>query len=292
MDAAIQAELAELRRRAFGLHPDIEGDPVATARLVDLEQLVLVEHAASFAAESGGRLPSDAPVDAGTDSRQSPLVVRSRDAEQGEAVTFATDAEQGVAATLAPDASAPRRPRVRRRDGWAVAAAAAVVATAVVVATPVTPSGPAGGEVTIEPASSAYSITRDADARVLLEIPFGPWINTTTSAEEVLWLFPTTDQIEWTVPLGEYYGWQIWIGGTDDQPEKQHCLLALHGGVARARCIPAALRPFSALVVTLPYRAIDADERPPGFMPGERIGFWWRSEDAVTVLRAPARAQD
>lgn len=304
MDAAIHAELAELRRRAFGLHPDIEGDPVATARLVDLEQLVLVEHAAAFAAESGGRLPWDAPVGAGTDSRPSPLVVGSMDAERGEAPTFPPDARRGETATFPPDAgrgetatfppdaSAPRRPRARRRDGWAAAAAAAVVATAVVVATPVTPSAPAGGDVTIEPAGSAYSITRDADARVLLEIPFGPWINTTTSAEEVLWLFPTTDEIEWTVPLGEYYGWQIWIGGTDDQPEKQQCLLALHGGVARARCIPAALRPFSALVVTLPYRAIDADERPPGFTPGERIGFWWRSEDAVTVLRAPASTQD
>ena len=50
MDAAIQAELAELRRRAFGLHPDIDGDPAAMARLIELEQLVLVEHAASVAA--------------------------------------------------------------------------------------------------------------------------------------------------------------------------------------------------------------------------------------------------
>lgn len=287
MDAATQAELAELRRRAFGLHPDIDGDPVATARLVDLEEVVLVEHAASFGTASGkffalGLHGEPMPVPS-----RSLVETLATDAAQGEGAAPSADAGQGGAAT-----SPRRRVRARRRDGWAVAAGAAVVATAVVVATPATPPGSAGSEVTIESASSAYSITRDPDARVLLEIPFGPWIDTSSSAEDVLWLFPTTDEIEWTVPLGEYYGWQIWIAGTDDQPEKQHCLLALHGEVARARCIPAALRALSALVVTIPYRAIEADERPPGFMPGERIGFWWRSDDSVTVLRAPASADD
>lgn len=289
MDAATRAELAELRRRAFGLHPDIDADPVATARLVDLERLVLVEHAASYPAASGERSAPGAEMPGlSPSSGLSPSVDQppSADAELEEGTALAAGADREVLAT-----PPGRRLRPRRRDGWAVAAAAAVVAAAVVVATPATP--PSGGsEVVVESASSAYSITRDLDARVLIDIPFGPWIDTSRSAEEVLWLFPTTDKIEWTVSLGEYYGWEIWIAGTDDEPEKQHCLLALRGEVARARCIPAALRAFSALVVTLPYRDIEAGERPPGFEPGERIGFWWRSGDAVTVLRAPATAND
>jgi len=278
MDARIQDELAELRRRAFSLHPDIDGDPAARARLVELEQLVLAEHAVSVVAVSGERFAM---------------------APHGEAASRATLATVEPAA--APPTGAgrsdgtapqPRRLRARRRDGWAVAAAAALVAAGVVVATPATPPRAVEEEVTIETASSAYSITRDGDARVLMEIPFGPWIDTSTLDFDVIWLLPTSDEIEWTAPVGEYYGWDIWVAGTDDEPEKQHCLLAVHGQVARARCIPAALRPFSALVVTLPYRAIEADERPPGFLPGERIGFWWRADDAVTVLLAPAAPED
>ena len=86
------------------------------------------------------------------------------------------------------------------------------------------------------------------------------------------------------MPLGEYYGWDIWVAGTDDIPRREHCILAVHGEVAKGRCIPAGLRPFSALLVTLPYRAIEADERPEGFTPDHRIGFWWRADDSVTVL--------
>ena len=276
MDAGVQAELAELRRRAFGVHPDIEGDSAATVRLIELEGIVLVEHAASVSALIGEYIAADAAPASGLVLREAPVLPPAP-------TTDAAGSPEAVD-TLAR----ARRIRARRRGGWTVAAAAALIATAVVVATPAEPPAPAESGVTIESAKSAYGLTRDLDSTVLLEIPFGPWIDTRASDTDIIWLFPTTDQIEWTALLGEYYGWDIWIGGTDDKPEKQHCLLAVHGQVGRARCIPAALRPFSALVVTLPYKTIQADERPLGFAPDQRIGFWWRADDSVTVMLAYA----
>ena len=156
------------------------------------------------------------------------------------------------------------------------------------MATPAGPPAPSDSRVTIETAKSAFALTRDSDSRVLLEIPFGPWIDATNSAADIIWLFPTSDEIAWTLSLGNYYGWDIWIAGTDDNPEREHCILAVHGEVGRGRCLPAALRPFSALVVTLPFKVVQANERPPGFTPGQRIGFWWRADDSVDVLLAAA----
>lgn len=276
MDRAIQAELAELRRRAFGLHPDIEADLAATARLVELEQLVLAEHAASVAGLRGER----STMEGSPSSRGAPHVGPMWPTEPGASTT---DAEPSA------DAVPPHRAvRARRRDGWVLATAAALVATGVVVATPMTPPVPAGGGVTVESAETAYDFAHESDLLVVLDIPFGPWIDTARPDTGVKWLFPASDEVQWTVPLGNYYGWDIWIAGTDDDPRREHCILASRGGVAKARCMPAALRPFSPLVVTLPFQLVEPDERPPGFDSGEVIGFWWRADDSVTVLIAPA----
>jgi hypothetical protein len=275
MDGAIQAELAELRRRAFGLHPDIESDRAATARLVELEQLVLAEHAASVPALRGG--PS------------TPERTSSGWAAQGGPPSPMEPVSPTADAAPRADAVLPRRAaRPRRRDGWVLATAAAMVAAGVVVANPALPPVPADGGVAIESAETAPDFTGTSDFRVLLEIPFGPWIDTARPDTGVTWLFPSSDEIAWTVALGNYYGWDIWIGGTDGASQKEHCILASRGGVAKARCIPAALRPFSALVVTLPSELIEPDERPPGLGPSDLIGFWWRADDSVTVLIAPA----
>ena len=276
MDAAVQAELAELRRRAFGVHPDIEGDPAATVRLIELEQLVLVEHAASISAPVGEYVTADA-------ASASSLVLRKAPASPLSSTTDAATRPDAV--DTLPRA---RRIRSRRRDGWTVAAAATLIATAVVVATPAEPPAPADGGVTIESAKSAFSLTRDSDSTVLLEIPFGRGIDTRASDADIIWLFPASDEIAWTLSLGNYYGWDLWIGGTDDDSEPEHCILAVHGQVGRGRCIPAALRPFSALLVTLPFKLVQPDERPAGFAPGQRIGFWWRADDSVKVLLAAA----
>jgi hypothetical protein len=286
MDGATQAELAELRRRAFGLHPDIEADLDATARLVELEQLVLAEHAASVSAatgQPGAAEGADSSAWAAQGGPVSTIEPASGAADPGPASRAAHPGPRA-------DAVIRRRPaRARRRDGWVWAAAAALVAAGVVVATPATPPVPADGGVTVGSAESDPDFTRRSDFRMLLEIPFGPWIDTARPDTEVTWLFPASGEIAWTVPLGNYYGWDIWIAGTDDVVQKEHCILASHGGVAKARCMPAALRPYSPLVVTLPYQLVEPDERPPGFEPGELIGFWWRGDDSVTVLIAPAR---
>src|SRR5690349_8875007 len=66
MDDATRAELAQLRRRAFGPDPDIAGDHAAMDRLVALEALVLSEHAAAFAALHSVAVPAGGPGDAPT----------------------------------------------------------------------------------------------------------------------------------------------------------------------------------------------------------------------------------
>ena len=109
MDRAIQAELAELRRRAFGLHPDIEADLAATARLVELEQLVLAEHAASVAGLRGER----STMEGSPSSRGAPHVGPMWPTEPGASTT---DAEPSA------DAVPPHRAvRARRRDGLVLA---------------------------------------------------------------------------------------------------------------------------------------------------------------------------
>ncbi|WP_345802850.1 hypothetical protein AAIB33_07135 [Microbacterium sp. AZCO] len=99
-------ELAELRRRAYGPAADIDGDPVAQARLAQLE-----------AAHSSSRAETS-------------VVTLARDAESG-------DEPPAPEASLPPDgapvpepavAAAPDRSRLRRRLPWIAAAAGAVVA--------------------------------------------------------------------------------------------------------------------------------------------------------------------
>ena len=61
-------------------------------------------------------------------------------------------------------------------------------------------------------------------------------------------------------------------------------MLVMRREIAKGRCVVSELRTQSALVVSIPYLSVDASERPPGLVPGRRIGFWWNDDDAITVL--------
>src|SRR5690349_515665 len=141
MDDATRAELAELRRRAFGPTPDIADDPAAMERLAVLEDLSQDEHAAQ---EVGG-------------------LEREELAHGSE--TIGTDAEPFALATHplpvvpAPAEGSDLPPSRRRRSGAGVALGAAVIATLVVVSTAVALPPQSGVRVTTQDAEAAYALS-------------------------------------------------------------------------------------------------------------------------------------
>jgi hypothetical protein len=288
MDDATRAELAELRRRAYGPAPDIATDAAAIDRLVELESLVLEGYAAQFAAQhpvpavAGGFGDGASPIGPADDGPW------AADAPSPDSSPSDADGMPDPGASAAPeegsvDASNPA-PRRGRRGGLALGVA--LVAVAVVAGTAVTPAPAGGVHVTTESSRSAFTFANDTDAATLIRVPldgsFGVDLGPPTRSDFPA--FPSSAPIDWATNLGDYYGWQLWIGGGDGGPQEQQCILVLRGDTAKGRCVPAEFRQETALIVSIPYLSIAASERPPGFGPGRRIGFWWLEDSAITVL--------
>lgn len=271
MDAATRAELDALRLRAFGPDADLDRDPVAAARWAELEEAARAERApapmrdgvpvdhpsAAAAAEPGADTPSEhargprGPADAGIPSPPPPAGARGR-----------------VWITVG-------------------ALAAVLLAAAIVAPRWLAPTADPEPEAT-SPPREASTLVRDPDSVTLLRIPldgsFGDSIDLPTGG--TVPAFPTTGEVEWAEPLGEYYGWNLWIAGATDELERQHCLLAERDQITRGRCVPADLRELSALVVTLPYAIVPPERRPADMRVDDRIGFWWNDVREVEVLLA------
>lgn len=272
MDATSRAELETLRRRAYSPDADIDDDPVALARLEELEGLVRDEHlvaslavavAVPDAASSAGQVRAASPADA-VPHAAPPTVPPAR------AVVAGAESRDG------------------RRWRWiAVIAAAVVVGAAAIVLTRFVTTG--APEAVTDPIESreAYTLARDDTAFTLLRIPIrAAFDDGVDLPEEPLPAFPASGEVEWAEPLGEYFGWNLWIAGASGTVQREHCLLAERQGAIRARCVAAVLRAQSALVVTLPYRMIPREQRPQAMDRDERIGFWWNADSEVTVLLA------
>lgn len=271
VDAADRAELDELRRRAYGPGADIDGDPAASARLAQLEEAALHEREAALPA------PELVGAAVGGDHPPAPLAARPA----GPGTLPEPDGPPTDAAATAP--TKPRRLR------WTAVAAVAAVAVALAVGLPrvLSPAEPAAVEVPITP-REAYTLARDPDAVPLLRIPldgsFGDHIDLPTSGEVPV--FPTSGEVEWAEPLGDYYGWDLWIAGADGALQREHCLLAQRGSITLGRCVPAVLRRQSALVVSIPFERIEPARRPADMRPDERLGFWWDDDREIVVLLA------
>ncbi|WP_203581582.1 hypothetical protein [Microbacterium hibisci] len=311
MDAADRAELAALRRRAFGPLPDIDADPAALARLIALEDLARQEHAeaaarehavatgraiAADAAAAGARAPAAGSPEPA--ERDAPLPrVGERDPHAGAGGDIRAD--DGLRhPSPSPDQRQPE-PAAARRHGWLIGVAAAFVTligvgvwgsrlvTVESEAAPTPTSSPPAPRIE---GREAYSFARDRDAQVLLEIPldgaFGHDIG--LPSERYVPSFPTSGDMDWATELGEYYGWDVWIAGATGVIQQEHCLLIERGSVARGRCVPAVLRENAALVVSVPAGLVPAAERPPGMDDDERLGFWWHADNRVTVMTGEA----
>ncbi|MFH8251315.1 hypothetical protein ACH3VR_13165 [Microbacterium sp. B2969] len=283
MDEATRAELAELRRRAYGPQPDILGDAVAMSRLTELESLAHGDH-------------TPPPLDEGVlwvDRRGSETVdpAQAHDAgREGErdAAPVAVATIETPSAVVDDDEPAPKARR--RRRGAGIAFAAALVAVLVGAATAVTPSTLSSDRVAVETTRSAYTLARDEDAVVLIQVP----LHNVLGTEGQLPLpsdtppFPTSGKTLWAEHLGSYYGWQLWIGAAKGMLQEEQCILVARAGVGKGRCVVAPLRSQSALAVTLPYISVPVEDRPAALAPGMRLGFWWFHDSAVTVVLAAA----
>lgn len=278
MDASSRAELAALRVRAYGPGADIVRDPVALARLDELEELVRHEHDLLTTSD----LPPHMSAFGADEDR---LVAVPDPLADADAAPGPPD--DPVAPPTAAQ-SARRRLMVLGLGLVAVLIAAAVTVPRLLPAAEPAATVASGQEQQQTDTFDAYTLARDDRAIVLFQVPLDEYFREQAGVpgDQTVPDFAASGPIRWTEPLGEYYGWDLWLAGAEGALQDEHCIALLRGDVVRTRCVPATLRPQSALVATLPYAVISGDERPPGMTPAQRIGFWWQGDHEVSVLLA------
>ncbi len=294
MEAADRAELERLRRRVFGPEGDLS--PATLARWEALETELHAETAAEPA-------PLHAvPASRAESGREAVRAAGpSTTKERWElAADAATDAGRHDTAADPPTPPPTRRggraPRTYPRGGRASATRSAphpvrtlVTLAAVVVAlfagfrllAELPAPEPAVRTETVT-AREAFTIVRDRDVRIIERIP--PVIP--APSPDAPW-FATSGVVSRSSHLATVYGWELWTAVAEGAIQSEACLSVRRDSVVRGRCVPAVLRDTSALVVDLPYDAIDADLRPDGMTDQERLGFWWAGEPGVYVVLAP-----
>jgi len=277
LDAAARAELDALRRRAFGPSPDIAGDAAALARLVELEDLALPAPPAigERAAGSAEAVPAGEWADDGAARR--PATLQSE--PQPARVVTPPDSDD--------DALEPRSPR-RRQVGMVAGIAVFVALIGVVVGLQAQreSAGSPARPLTADSPTPAIASAPDGDALIRLLInSSGDYVDLSSSQEAPV--FPVDGEMTWVQPLGEYYGWAMWIAGASTASGDVNCLLLDGGSGTRSRCLSQELRAQGALLVSLPYAQIAPEERPRGMTADQSVGFWWESDGYVTVMLTP-----
>ncbi len=236
-------ELAELRRRAYGPHPDIEDDPAALARLIELEA---AQHR------------SNAPVEPMASPVAAPVAEPA-----GTAAT--------VTATLTDDDPVPPPRHVpsaptRRWGLIALAVGAAIALTGVLAAVAVT-SDP--------PPDAVMRPTGDVPDIVLLRLLAGegqPRPDDAPGASEM--------QIDLTTlrAFGTYLEVEVWSA---TNAFGSPCLIGVHRAtddVVARRCMPAG----ADLFMDMPWDVLHDDVVRRALPEGEVLRFFLRP-DAVDV---------
>ncbi|HEX5730309.1 hypothetical protein [Microbacterium sp.] len=266
LDDAARAELDALRIRAYGPSSDISGDDDALARLIELEELALP----APGAEAG-----PAAVDGPIQPAPPPPRIAPQDAH------------------LVPPSPDEELPPVRR-PRWQVGlvAAVAVLALALGVNGSVQALSQASGLASPTPAdpeTAEAGIAADPDAeiiiRVLIDASSGDYVD--LSADGEVPTFPVSGDMTWVQPLGEYYGWALWIGAAPSRRGDEHCLLLADASGTRSRCVAREWRADGELLVSLPYARIAPDERPAGMAADQSVTFLWGPGGFITVLLTP-----
>ena len=279
MDAATRRELDELRRRAYGPHPDIADDPAAVARLIALEDLA---RPARPATES---IRPRASAEATADSLPLPVAGSDRGTATGDADAApearatgrtAADGRVPAAADLPRDAAPP--PRMRRR----VALVAGVVAVLLVVVGAVqvglqlsarTPAAaPAPRAI---PGGTAYHFISDPGSRILSRYSIDGFV-------------PTDGQDERSIEVGEQFGWKLSILNTADGSS---CIVLTRRSTYR-NCVSDSVLSTGGMMVALPYAAVPKTDRPFGMRKSQGIGYWLLPDGRIMVVLGPSSLLD
>lgn len=268
MDAAARAELAALRRRAYGPEADIAGDKVALERLSELEELALAARSLAAPAPSwtaGAREPEDSTTD--------PFAYRRPASDAGPRV------EEPATGRLSP-----------RFLTVGLVAAATALATALGAL-----QGLQGLQAAPDPIHADTAIARSpagpvatdltADSRVtiplLVDRVSGEFID--VSSRPAVATFRVDGMTTWAQPLGVYYGWALWVARVSTRQGPENCLLLTDGTATEAKCIPDDAAAEGVVGVSLALDNLAEDQRPRGMTPGQRVTFGWGGGAYLTM---------
>ena len=279
MDAATRDELAVLRLRAYGPAPDIHDDDAALSRLVELEAVVLETRAP----RRDGHTDAEALAGFRVETRGSGVPIAVLGADESSAAP-AEGRVEGAQHVVVEAAAKPAR-----RARWPIALVGGVAAItlplgiAAGIRAATTSSGETEAAIAV---AAANGFVLDPSSRMLIQVridgSFGNYVELPTVMDVPV--FPASEPMVWVQPLGEYYGWDLWIGGGGAGDGGENCLLLADGTSTRSQCVPRSLKAQGALFVTIPYARIAPIERPEGMNPGQSVGFWWGPDSAITIM--------
>ena len=270
-------ELAELRRRAYGPHADIAADPVAQARLHELEA---VEREARVAAEfpgaAGATFAAADPASGVTERVPEQVIAAPSPHPVAEPAAVAEDSAAGPAGAAgaasgtesSTDVRGPRLLRsVRKRMPWLIAAVAGAVAVVAVIALGVGEFSRPHSELSMPARILPSTVARpdlSETMRQVWGIPDAPVIYRGTLGRLNLWT--TTDGAQWDC-----------------------ILLSTQGQIYRAACAHRPLPPMVDFVTenaTFPPESLD-----PVIPVGSFLRFMWEGDMLnVYVARLPVDA--
>ncbi len=244
------AELAALRRRAYGPDADIDGDPQALLRLQHLENRARLGFAAAEV-PSADALPAVA----------------------GEAPE----------PPMPMDAGPPAR-----RLGWRAAALAGVAVVAVLVVVQV--SGIQSVDPIAQASPSASSAVPSPDRAAtgsetaLVDIPLdrslARYVEQPAAPE-----FPVEGGLRWAESLGAYYGWTVWLARS---ASGQRCILLDRSDRTFTRCAAEEGFLVGLLEEAVPFADVAPDYRPARMTDRNSLVFRWTPERGVSILLADA----
>ena len=138
----------------------------------------------------------------------------------------------------------------------------------------------------------ARGFAADPESEILMRVRidgyFGTYVDVPAGADVPR--FPVEGLMTWAEPLGDYYGWKLWIGGARGGVEDENCMLLDGDGTMRADCVSTSLRADGALLLTVPYDEMAPEERPAAMTADQSLGFWWDTDGAITILLSPTPA--
>jgi hypothetical protein len=270
LSTAERAELDRLRRRAYGADADIDTDPAALARLVDLEERVRRTFEAPSAAE-------DERVDAAP-----PAPVAPASTFPTSTVADPPAAEEPRATVLPPASEAPAPGPRRGKVALIGALALGVVAVGAIAANTEDAAEPAASPPAVSAPAAFGALPEGIRGSVLLEIPLGRSLARSGVAAQPP-TSPVAEGLRWSSQLGTYYGWDLWLA-------RSHlgsaCLVVARGSESEGACVIPESFADGDLVVSVPFADVDEGVRPPAMTATERIEYRWLPDRGVVVLRA------